>query len=83
MSSPYLLVGLMADFFCVTAGRWAFLSVWLYCAVMIGIVMVRTLKRIIIYEARQYSIDSTRHNYLLLTLCIFEFPFIWWLTRLP
>lgn len=65
------------------AGTWGFRAVWAYGAAMIGIVLVRTLKRIIFYEARQYSIDSTRHNYLLLALWVFEFPFTWWLAVLP
>ena len=67
----------------VCAGTWGFRAVWAYGAAMIGIVLVRTLKRIIFYEARQYSIDSTRHNYLLLALWLFEFPFTWWLALLP
>lgn len=67
----------------MTLGTWGFRTVWAYGAAMIGIVLVRTLKRIIFYEARQYSIDSTRHNYLLLALWIFEFPFTWWLALLP
>ena len=41
---------------------------WAYGTAAIGVVLVRTIKRVIFYEARQYSIDSTRHNYLLLAL---------------
>lgn len=53
---------------------------WAYGTAAIGVVLVRTIKRVIFYEARQYSIDSTRHNYLLLALWVFEFPFTWWLS---
>lgn len=62
------------------AGPWGYRLVWAYGTAAIGVVLVRTIKRVIFYEARQYSIDSTRHNYLLLALWVFEFPFTWWLT---
>ena len=29
------------------------------------------------------GMESTRHNYLLLGLAVFQFPFIAWLARLP
>ena len=64
----------------VLAGAWGYRIVWAYGTAAIGVVLVRTIKRVIFYEARQYSIDSTRHNYLLLAVWVFEFPFTWWLT---
>ena len=64
----------------VSAGPWGFRAAWLYGAAMVGIVLVRTLKRVMFYEARQYAVDSSRHNYLLLGLWAFQFPFAWWLS---
>lgn len=48
-----------------------------------GIVLVRTMKRVMFYETRQYSGDSSGSNYLLLALWAFQFPFTWWLSSLP
>ena len=61
------------------AGVWGFRVVWLYGAATAGIVLVRTLKRVVFYESRQYAVDASRHNYLLLALWLFQFPFTWWL----
>ncbi len=64
----------------VLAGAWGYRIVWAYGTAAVGVVLVRTIKRVIFYEARQYSTDSSRHNYLLLALWAFGFPFSWWLT---
>ena len=61
------------------AGVWGFRAAWLYGAACSGIVLVRTLKRVVFFESRQYSVDASRHNYLLLGLWLFQFPFTWWL----
>ena len=56
---------------------------WAYGACTVGIVLVRTMKRIMFYELRQYSGASSASNYLLLALWAFQFPFTWWLSSLP
>lgn len=57
--------------------------VWAYGSLCCAIFLVRTMKRVIFQETRNYSMESTRHNYLLLGLAVFQFPFNAWLSRLP
>lgn len=64
-------------------GGAAYHVVWAYGSLCTAVFLVRTMKRVIFQEARTYSIDSTRHNYLLLGLAIFQFPLNAWLARLP
>ena len=69
---------------CACAGVWGYRAVWAYGACAVGIVLVRTMKRVMFYEARQYSAGSSSGaNYLLLALWAFQFPFTWWLSALP
>ena len=65
------------------AGKWGYRVVWLYGATAVGVFMVRTMKRILFLEARQYNVDSKRHNYLLLGLWLFQLPFTAFLAVLP
>lgn len=67
----------------VTGSGAAYHAVWAYGSLCCAIFLVRTMKRVIFQEARTYSIDSTRHNYLLLGLAIFQFPLNAWLARVP
>ncbi|EFN56097.1 hypothetical protein CHLNCDRAFT_144674 [Chlorella variabilis] len=67
----------------VTGGGTTYHAVWAYGSLCAAVFLVRTMKRVIFQEARTYSIDSTRHNYLLLGLAILQFPLNAWLARLP
>ncbi|PSC67531.1 transport yif1 [Micractinium conductrix] len=64
-------------------GGAAYHAVWAYGSLCAAIFLVRSMKRVILFEARTYSIDSTRHNYLLLGLALAQFPLNAWLARLP
>ena len=37
------------------AGKWMYYAAWLYCSLCMAIFLVRTLKRIIFQEARNYG----------------------------
>ena len=38
-----------------SSGKWAYYTAWLYCSLCMAIFLVRTLKRIIFQEARNYG----------------------------
>lgn len=66
----------------------AFGKLWYHAALGYGslcmaIFLVRSMKRVIFQEARHYSTESSTHNYLLLGLALLQFPYGWWLSRLP
>jgi hypothetical protein len=67
----------------VAAGGMAYHVVWVYSSLCMAVFLVRTTKRIIFQEARHYSTESSRHNYLLLGLALLQFPFNAWLAKLP
>ncbi|KAI8463259.1 MAG: YIF1-domain-containing protein [Monoraphidium minutum] len=64
-------------------GRMAYYAVWGYGCTCMGVFMVRTMKRVIFQEARQYGHDMKMTNYLLLALAGFQFPWAWWLALAP
>ncbi|KAK9829499.1 hypothetical protein WJX72_006228 [[Myrmecia] bisecta] len=66
----------VASIVSMLAGGWAYHVAWFYGSLCMAVFMVRTMKRIIFHEARQYSINSTRHNYLLLLVALFQFPYV-------
>ncbi|KAI3426106.1 hypothetical protein D9Q98_008485 [Chlorella vulgaris] len=67
----------------LAGGGTTYHAVWAYGSLCMAVLLVRSLKRVILQEARTYSIDNSRHNYLLLGLAIFQFPLNAWLARLP
>ena len=38
-------------------GKWAYYGVWLYCSLCMAVFLVRTLKRAVFQEARNYGKD--------------------------
>eukprot|EP00897_Mesotaenium_endlicherianum_P008816 jgi/Mesen1/7963/ME000422S07115 len=44
--------------------------------------LVKTMKRVLFAETRNYDRDSSRHRYLLLLMSIAQFPLVLWLGRL-
>ncbi|GBF88884.1 transport protein [Raphidocelis subcapitata] len=64
-------------------GRAAYYAVWGYGSLCMGVFLVRTMKRVIFQEARQYAHDMKLTNYLLLALAGFQFPWAWWLALAP
>jgi len=64
-------------------GKWAYYLVWVYGGLCMAIFLVRTMKRILFQEARNYGRDLSTTNYLLLTLAAFQFPLLFWLTNIP
>lgn len=52
-----------------------FLLLWT-CLCM-AIFLVKTMKRVLLSEARSY--DSSRHHYLLLFIAVAQFPLLFWL----
>eukprot|EP00798_Chlamydomonas_sp_ICE-L_P015556 gene15554-21650_t len=68
-----------------SAKSWAYYGALLYGGLCMAVFLVRTIKRIMFAEARNYGRDLTATNYLLLSLALFQFPFAFWLTsvRIP
>ncbi|XP_068645924.1 uncharacterized protein [Aristolochia californica] len=54
-----------------------FVTPWM-CLCM-GIFLVKTMKRVLFAEVRSYEKHSSRHNYFLLGLALFQFPLFFWL----
>ena len=46
---------------CARAGLWAYRAAWVYGSLCMAVFMVRTMKRVIFYESRQYSEPPPRH----------------------
>jgi protein transport protein YIF1 len=67
----------------LTLGRTGYHVAWAYGSLCMAVFLVRTMKRAIYQEARHYAGEASRHNYLLLGLALFQFPFNAWLARLP
>jgi len=61
------------------AGPVAYYVLWAYSSLCIAVFLVRTMKRIILHEVRQYNVDRKTHNYLLLGLAVAQFPMCLWL----
>ena len=47
------------------AGLWAYRAAWVYGSLCMAVFMVRTMKRVIFYESRQYSMPRHRPAQLL------------------
>mmetsp|Transcript_16093 Transcript_16093/g.48203 ORF Transcript_16093/g.48203 Transcript_16093/m.48203 type:complete len:358 (-) Transcript_16093:1579-2652(-) len=54
-------------------GRLTWYVMWGYGSLCMAIFIVRTIKRIIFHEARQYRVNTSTHNYVLLGLALFQF----------
>ncbi|KAH7624272.1 putative Protein YIF1B [Nannochloris sp. 'desiccata'] len=67
----------------LTLGSLGYHVVWAYGGLCMAVFLVRTMKRVIFSESSQYSHQASRHNYLLLGLATFQFPFLAWLSRVP
>lgn len=63
--------------------RRAYYAALLWGGLCTAVVMVKTMKRIVYAEARQYSADSHRRNYLLLGIALLQLPFAYWLGHFP
>ncbi|KAA6422860.1 hypothetical protein WJX79_000938 [Trebouxia sp. C0005] len=80
----YPLVSVCINTVVVTLlGGWSYYAAWIYGSLCMATFIVRTMKRVLFREARQYSVDSSKHNYMLLGLAVFQFPYIAWLTVRP
>lgn len=66
----------------VLGGKWGYYAAWLYLSCCMAVFLVRTLKRAVFQEARNYGKDLHTINYLLLGLAVFQFPFLFWMTNL-
>lgn len=64
-------------------GYWGYYISWAYGSLCCGVFLVRTMKRFIFAELRQYGRDLHMVNYLLLALAVFQFPFALWLGVRP
>mmetsp|Transcript_21071 Transcript_21071/g.54030 ORF Transcript_21071/g.54030 Transcript_21071/m.54030 type:complete len:105 (-) Transcript_21071:193-507(-) len=60
-------------------GSSAYYVLWAYCSICTAVFLVRTMKRIIFHEVRQYGVDRTMHNYLLLAVAVAQFPVGLWM----
>lgn len=56
---------------------------WGYGSLCMAIFTVRIIKRIIFHEARQYRVNTSSHNYLLLAVALFQFPLMYFLGIRP
>ncbi|KAK9814872.1 hypothetical protein WJX73_000954 [Symbiochloris irregularis] len=62
------------------AALWLYRLTWLYGSLCMAIFIVRSMKRVIFHEARHYNMDSSRHNYLLLAVGVYQFFHVGWLS---
>uniref|UniRef100_A0A7S1X8F4 Uncharacterized protein n=1 Tax=Tetraselmis chuii TaxID=63592 RepID=A0A7S1X8F4_9CHLO len=60
-------------------GSTSYYIMWAYSSVCMAVFLVRTMKRIIFHEVRQYGVDRTMHNYLLLGVAAAQFPLGLWM----
>lgn len=73
----------LAYFFGAAFGRVTWHVMWVYSSLCMAVFIVRTIKRVIFHEARQSRVDSSSHNYVLLGLALFQFPFTYYLGLRP
>jgi hypothetical protein len=65
------------------ASRAGYYALLLWGGLCTAVFLVKTMKRILYAEARQYGSDPHRHNYLLLALALLQLPFAFFLGYLP
>ncbi|GAX77694.1 hypothetical protein CEUSTIGMA_g5137.t1 [Chlamydomonas eustigma] len=65
----------------VVGGKWFYYGSWLYSSLSMAVFLIRTLKRTLFQEARNIGRDMTLTNYLLLTIALFQLPFLFWLSN--
>jgi hypothetical protein len=65
------------------ASRTGYYVLLLWGGLCTAVFLVKTMKRILYAEARQYGTDAHRHNYLLLGLALLQLPFAFVLGYLP
>jgi hypothetical protein len=65
----------------VIGGKWLYYGTWLYTSLCMAVFLIRTLKRTLFQEARNFGRDMTLTNYLLLTIAVFQLPFLFWLSN--
>lgn len=56
-----------------------FLVITLWESFCMGVLLVKTMKRILMTEVRIVETDSTKRNYLLLFIAISQIPLLFWL----
>ncbi len=79
----YTFVAVSAECALGLFSRRGYYALLLWGGLCTAVFMVKTMKRIVYAEARQYGGDPSRRNYLLLALALLQVPFAWWLGHLP
>eukprot|EP00245_Coleochaete_scutata_P009456 TRINITY_DN3116_c0_g1_i1.p1 TRINITY_DN3116_c0_g1~~TRINITY_DN3116_c0_g1_i1.p1 ORF type:complete len:312 (+),score=35.82 TRINITY_DN3116_c0_g1_i1:158-1093(+) len=84
--SGYSFVGISFSILAGMAGRWAGMAGrWIYWLVMawtslcMAFFLVKTMKRVLFAEARNYDRDPNRSNYMILFIAVVQFPMFLWL----
>eukprot|EP00891_Asterochloris_glomerata_P003014 jgi/Astpho2/3014/e_gw1.00051.94.1_t len=64
-------------------GGWAYWAMLVVLSLLSATFQLRVSKRVLYHEARTFNVQPTAQSYVMLALCTFQFPYLWWLTVRP
>ncbi|KAJ7543305.1 hypothetical protein O6H91_09G033100 [Diphasiastrum complanatum] len=76
----YAFVGISICVIAKMVSCYSYYAILPWTSLCMAVFLVKTLKRILFAEVRNYDRDSSRHHYLLLFLAVAQLPLFFWLT---
>ncbi|XP_031494310.1 uncharacterized protein LOC116260263 isoform X2 [Nymphaea colorata] len=75
----YAFVGISISVLARIAWSYSYYGVLIWTCLCMGILLVKTLKRVLFAPARSYDKDTSKYHYFLLCVALAQFPLFFWL----